>query len=129
SEIEGERAGRSPRQLSGRGVAYWTDGRGEERILYVTTGYQLVALDARTGSRIAAFGRGGIVDLKEGVVVGKGEPIDLASGEIGLHATPAITRDGVVLIGSSFLEGGTPRTHNNTKGSVRGFDVRTGKRL
>ena len=27
------------------------------------------------------------------------------------------------------LEGGTPKTHNNTKGLVRGFDVRTGKRL
>ena len=39
----------SPRQLSGRGVAYWTDGRDDERILYVTTGYQLVALDAKTG--------------------------------------------------------------------------------
>ena len=25
----------SPRQLSGRGVAYWTDGKGDERILYV----------------------------------------------------------------------------------------------
>jgi len=129
SEIEGERAGRSPRQLSGRGVAYWTDGRGDERILYVTTGYQLVALDAKTGSRIAAFGRNGIVDLKEGAVFGKGEPIDLVTGEIGLHATPAVTRDGVVMIGSSFLEGGTPKTHNNTKGSVRGYDVRTGKRL
>ena len=128
SESEGARAANSPRQLSGRGVAYWTDGR-DERILYITTGYQLVALDAKTGARIASFGKDGIVDLKEGVVVGKGVQIDLAKGEIGLHATPAVTRDGVVLIGSSFLEGGTPRTHNNTKGLVRGFDVRTGKRL
>jgi quinoprotein glucose dehydrogenase len=128
SEAEGARAASSPRQLSGRGVAYWTDGR-DERILYVTTGYQLVALDAKTGARIASFGKDGIVDLKEGVVVGKGVQIDLVKGEIGLHATPAITRDGVVLIGSSMLEGGTPKTHNNTKGLVRGFDVRTGKRL
>ena len=35
----------SPRQLSGRGVSYWTDGKGDERILYVTTGYRLVALE------------------------------------------------------------------------------------
>src|SRR6516165_10608899 len=49
SEREGARAAASPRQLSGRGVAYWTDGRGDERILYITTGYRLVALDARTG--------------------------------------------------------------------------------
>jgi quinoprotein glucose dehydrogenase len=128
AEYEGARAAASPRQLSGRGVAYWTDGR-DERILYITTGYRLVALDARTGSRIAAFGADGIVDLKAGVVFGKGQQIDLVTGEIGVHSTPAITKDGVVMIGSSFLEGGTPKTHNNTKGLVRGFDVRTGKRL
>ena len=77
SESEGARAANSPRQLSGRGVAYWADGR-DERILYITTGYQLVALDAKTGARIASFGKDGIVDLKEGVVVGKGVQIDLA---------------------------------------------------
>src|SRR5256885_3544505 len=38
---EGNRAAIAPRQLSGRGVAYWTDGRGDERVLYVTTGYRL----------------------------------------------------------------------------------------
>jgi quinoprotein glucose dehydrogenase len=128
SEREGARAAASPRQLSGRGVAYWSDGR-EERILYVTTGYRLVALDAKTGNRIASFGKDGIVDLKEGAVFGKGQPIDLVKGEIGIHATPAVTRDGVVMVGSAFLEGGTPKTHNNTKGLVRGFDVRSGKRL
>jgi quinoprotein glucose dehydrogenase len=128
SELEGARAAASPRQLSGRGVAYWTDGR-EERILYVTTGYRLVALDAKTGSRITSFGKDGIVDLKDDVVFGKGQQIDREAGEIGLHATPAITRDGVVMVGSAFLEGGTPKTHNNTKGLVRGYDVRTGRRL
>ena len=128
AEYEGARAAASPRQLSGRGVAYWTDGR-DERILYITTGYRLVALDARTGSRIASFGADGIVDLKAGVVFGKGQQIDLVTGEIGVHSTPAITKDGIVMVGSSFLEGGTPKTHNNTKGLVRGFDVRTGQRL
>jgi glucose dehydrogenase len=128
AEYEGARAAASPRQLSGRGVAYWSDGR-DARILYITTGYRLVALDAKTGSPIPAFGKDGIVDLKEGAVFGKGQPIDLVSGEIGIHATPSITRDGVVLVGSSFLEGGTPKTHNNTKGLVRGFDVRTGRLL
>src|SRR5215475_9588973 len=91
SEFEGARAVNSPRQLSGRGVSYWTDGK-DERILYVTTGYRLVALDAKTGSKISSFGKDGIVDLKEGAVFGKGQPIDLVKGEIGLHATPAVTR-------------------------------------
>jgi len=128
SEREGARAAASPRQLSGRGVAYWTDGR-EERILYVTTGYRLVALDAKTGNRSPTFGKDGIVDLKEGAVFGVDQQIDLVKGEIGLHATPAVTSDGVVMVGSAFLEGGTPKTHNNTKGLVRGYDVRTGRRL
>ena len=35
---EGNRAAIAPRQLSGRGVSYWTDGKGDERILYVTPG-------------------------------------------------------------------------------------------
>ena len=54
----------APRQLSGRGLAYWTDG-DEERILYVTPGYQLIALDAKTGDRVASFGNDGVVDLKQ----------------------------------------------------------------
>jgi quinoprotein glucose dehydrogenase len=125
---EGVRAGVSPRQLSGRGVSYWTDGKGDERILYITTGYRLIALNARTGAMIPAFGTNGVVDLKVGAVKGRGEQINLERGEIGLHATPAIVKD-VAIIGSSFREGATVDTHNNTKGLVRAFDVRTGKLL
>jgi quinoprotein glucose dehydrogenase len=126
-EPEGARGAAAPRQLSGRGVAYWTDGQ-EQRILYVTPGFRLIALDARSGNRVPSFGAGGVVDLKSAAVFGTGEPIDPVSGEIGLHATPAIGRDAVI-IGSAFREGHTPRTHNNTKGLVQAFDVRTGKRL
>ncbi len=56
---EGHRAAVSARQLSGRGVSYWTDGRGDERIIYVTTGYRLVELNAKTGQMITSFGDGG----------------------------------------------------------------------
>jgi quinoprotein glucose dehydrogenase len=128
SEREGARSAAAPRQLSGRGVAYWTDGR-DERVLYITIGFQLVELDAKTGGVVASFGKNGIVDLKEAAVFGNRQPIDLVNGEIGVHSTPAVTRSGVVLIGSSFREGGTPKTHNNTKGIVQAFDVKTGKRL
>src|SRR5438128_11286598 len=65
---EGKRAAVAPRQLSGRGVSYWTDGKGDERVVYITTGYRLVELDAKTGAIVKSFGRDGIVDLKEGVV-------------------------------------------------------------
>ena len=56
----------------------------------------------------------------------------------GVLYTTAGTRRSVVALDAATgelrwvhaeLEGGTPRTHNNTKGMVRGFDVRTGKRL
>jgi len=124
---EGARAVAAPRQLSGRGLSYWTDGR-EERILFVTTGYRLVALDAKTGQPVQSFGKQGIVDLKEGVYYGNRQPIDLETGEIGLHSTPTITKD-TVIVGSSFREGLTVKTHNNTKGLVRGFDVKSGKLL
>ena len=123
---EGRRAEASPRQLSGRGVAYWTDGRGDERILYMTIGYRLVALDARTGRPIPSFGAGGVVDLKVGVVYGTGTQIDLETGEAGIHATPTVARD-LVIVGSTFDEGQAVRTRNNSKGVVRAYDVRTGE--
>jgi quinoprotein glucose dehydrogenase len=125
---EGKRAGLAPRQLSGRGVSYWTDGMGDERIVYVTTGYRLVELNAKTGAFISSFGKDGIVDLKVGVVYGADKQIDLETGEIGVHSTPAVAGN-VVIVGSSFREGGTIATHDNTKGLVRAFDVRTGKKL
>ncbi|HYT76399.1 MAG TPA: PQQ-binding-like beta-propeller repeat protein, partial [Vicinamibacterales bacterium] len=123
---EGVRGANAPRQLSGRGLAYWTDGRGDQRILYVTPGYRLIALDAKTGQPVRTFGRDGVVDLKVGAVAGTGTQIDLDTGEIGLHSTPVIVKD-TVLIGSAMKEGMTVRTSNNTKGLARAFDARTGK--
>jgi len=123
SEDEGARGAAAPRQLSGRGLAYWTDGT-QERILYVTPGYRLIALDAKTGNRVPGFGVNGVVDLK----LDDDQELDLITGEIGLHATPAIARN-VVIVGAAHRSGGVPRVKNNAHGYVRGFDVRTGKRL
>src|ERR1051326_6893230 len=112
---EGNRAAIAPRQLSGRGVSYWTDGRCDDRIVFVTTGYRLISLNAHTGQPISNFGKSGIVDLKEGMVSGSGQQIDLEKGEAGLHSTPLVVKD-VIIVGSSFKEGMTVVTHNNTKG-------------
>ena len=125
---EGKRAAIAPRQLSGRGVSYWTDGRGDDRVVFVSTGYRLVELNAHTGAQITTFGQNGMVDLKVGMVTGAGQQIDLETGEAGLHSTPLVVKD-VVIVGSSFKEGMTPVTHNNTKGMVRAYDVHTGKQL
>jgi quinoprotein glucose dehydrogenase len=122
-EHEGARSSASPRQLSGRGLSYWTDGR-EERIFYVTIGYRLVALDAKTGNLAPDFGNGGIVDLK----TNDDQEIDLVTGEVGLHAAPIVAND-VVIVGAAHKPGAAPKTMKNVKGFVRGFDAHTGKRL
>jgi quinoprotein glucose dehydrogenase len=123
---EGKRATYSPRQLSGRGLSYWTDGAGDERIIYVTTGYRLVELNAKTGAPVTSFANNGILDLKVGVVKGNDEQIDLETGEIGVHTAPTVVGD-MVIVGSAMKEGATVVSHNNTKGLVRAFDIRTGK--
>jgi quinoprotein glucose dehydrogenase len=124
-EREGARGAAAPRQLSGRGLAYWSDGK-EERILYVTPGYRLIALDAKTGAVVTSFGKGGAVDLK----LEDDQTIfpDLTTGEIGYQTAPVVAKD-TIIIGAAFREGMTPKSMRNNKGYARGFDVRTGKRL
>src|SRR5579862_7079070 len=100
SENEGQRGTVAPRQLSGRGLAYWTNGT-EERIVYVTPGYRMVALNAKTGQRVTTFGKDGIVDLKED----DDQPIDLLSSEIGLHSAPIIGNN-VIVVGAAHKPGG-----------------------
>jgi quinoprotein glucose dehydrogenase len=121
---ETKRATASPRPLSGRGVAYWTDGAGDERVFFVTIGYQLVGLDAKTGAPIRGFGQNGIVDLKQE----DDQELDLITGEIGLNSAPVVAKN-VVMVGAAHRAGMAPRSKANAKGFVRGFDVKTGKRL
>jgi quinoprotein glucose dehydrogenase len=122
-EDEGLRGDDAPRRLSGRGLSYWTDGR-EQRILYVTPGYRLIALDAKSGNKIPSFGNAGEVDLK----LQDDQDIDLVTGEVGLHSAPVVAGN-TIIVGAAHLAGGNPKTKSNVKGYVRGFDVKTGKRL
>jgi len=123
-EVEGPRGDSAPRQLSGRGLSYWTDGR-EERIIYVTPGYRLIALNAKTGAPIASFGKDGVVDLK----LEDDQEMDLVNGEVGLHSAPVVAGD-TVIIGAAHLSGSVPpKGKENEKGYIRGYDVKTGKRL
>ena len=50
------------------------------------------------------------------------------TGEVGLHSTPIVAKD-TVIVGAAHRSGGVPKSKKNVKGYVRGFDVRTGKRL
>jgi quinoprotein glucose dehydrogenase len=124
-EKEGARGAAAPRQLSGRGPSYWSDGN-EARILYVTPGYQLIALDAKTGQRIPTFGNNGAVDLKADS--DQTTKPDLTTGEIGWQSAPTVVGD-KILVGSAFREGFTPTSSDNNKGSARAYDVRTGKKI
>lgn len=121
-EDEGRRADVAPRKLSGRGLAYWADG-DDKRIVYFTPGYRMIELDAKTGNRIPSFGVDGVVDLK----TDDDQEIDPMSSEIGIHATPMIGRNTIV-VGAAHKPGGVPTGKTNVKGYVRGYDVRTGKR-
>ena len=67
----------------------------------MTTGYRLVSLNAKTGVPITGFGNRRRRRLKVGAVIGKGQQIDLETGEIGLHSTPTVAKD-VIIVGSSF---------------------------
>lgn len=121
---EGARASNAPRRLSGRGLAWWDDGSDKGRIIYVTPGYQMIALDANNGERIDDFGFKGIVDLKQEF----DQDLDLITGEVGLHAAP-IVANGVIVIGSAFRAGRMPSSREKPKGHVRGYDALTGNRL
>jgi len=62
---EGIRWQKAPRQFAGRGLAYWTDGRGNERVVVVTPGYHMGILDAKTGKPDPAVRNGGVLDLMD----------------------------------------------------------------
>ena len=155
---EGLRWEKAPRRFSGRGLAYWSDGR-QARIIVVTPGYHMVALDARTGRQVNGFGTGGVIDLMEGMgypmVAWSGAPgpmatngdngptrataasngggssvrgIDPAYGTVG-SSSPPIVVGNVIVVGNSAMQGYYPRLLRQVAGHIRGYDVRNGRLL
>jgi quinoprotein glucose dehydrogenase len=125
SENEGPRGDAAPRRGAGRGLSYWSSADGsDQRILYVTPGYRMIALNARTGELVRSFGKDGVVDLK----LDNDQEYDLATAAVGLNATPLVAGD-VVVVGAAHFAAGSPNTRPTAKGYVRGYDVKTGKRL
>ncbi len=110
-------------RANNRGVSYWSDGKGDDRILFVTPGYQLVALNAKTGLPIASFGADSHVDLWQGLDRPK-----VQNGTIGATSPPIIIRD-VAVVGAALKVGVALPTKENTPGYIRGYDVRSGKLL
>ncbi|MGA2882914.1 MAG: pyrroloquinoline quinone-dependent dehydrogenase [Bryobacteraceae bacterium] len=120
---EGERGEHAVR-FNNRGVAYWTDKRGgDERIITISPGYQLEALNAKTGLPAAGFGNNGVVDLLIGL-----DRENIKPGVIGA-TSPAIVVGDTIVVGSALQLGVAPSSKENVPGYVRGYDVHTGKLL
>ncbi|MDB2444192.1 pyrroloquinoline quinone-dependent dehydrogenase [Gammaproteobacteria bacterium] len=122
---EGDRFDQAPRKGPGRGVAFWRDG-DVSRVIDVSPGYQLISLDAETGIPDPSFGDNGIVDLYLGLR--NADDPRYPYPDIGISAPPFVMND-VIVVGAAHRTGGRPRSKFNTKGDIRGFDVRTGELL
>jgi len=119
---EGVRFDQAPRKIH-RGVAYWTDGKGRERIFTATPGFNLVALDAKTGQLVDSFGENGIVDMMKQMDDKTQDPV----GKIG-NSSPPVVVGNVVVIGPASIPGGRVNKAN-IKLDVNAFDVVTGKKV
>src|SRR5690606_38134642 len=105
--------------------SYWASPDGSDRrIVYVTPGYRMLALDAATGIPIESFGDNGVVDLK----LDFDQEIDPIDSNVGLNATPLIVND-VIVVGAAHRPAGSMDSTWDVRGYVRGYDVRTGERL
>src|SRR5262249_1574978 len=96
-EREGDRGAAAVRQLSGRGLAFWSDGKGDDRIYYTTPGYRLICLNAKNGQYCATFAKAGILDLKEqfdqeiSAWNDKNQWVpNMVQGEVGIQSAPII---------------------------------------
>lgn len=99
-----------------RGVAYWTNGKGDRRIFH-SAGNYLYALNATTGEPIPSFGEEGRISHRDGF------DTDVFFLLVG-NNTPGIVWKDLLILGSTTGEGPQPCA----PGHIRAFDVRTGER-
>lgn len=104
---------RSYSEMASRGVSYW-----KGRIFVATLDARLIALDAKTGAAVKAFGKDGAVDLSRGVRLRD-------KGDYQVTSPPAVVNDTLV-VGSSI---GDNRGVELERGVVRAFDAKTGRQL
>jgi quinoprotein glucose dehydrogenase len=97
-----------------RGVTYWTDGKGDKRIFFVT-GSLINCIDATTGNLINSFGTNGRKDLHDDLGANVKDLLVVAT-------SPGIIYNNLYIIGSRVDEGPAA-----APGHIRAFDVRTGK--
>jgi quinoprotein glucose dehydrogenase len=101
-----------------RGVATWTDGTN--RRVFVNTRWRLIALDAKTGRQISAFGVEGEVDLTKGLAWPVKNKVDY------MNSSPPVVYKNLVIVGSAISD--SLAYTQSPPGDIQAFDVRTGKR-
>ncbi|HSV03518.1 MAG TPA: pyrroloquinoline quinone-dependent dehydrogenase [Phenylobacterium sp.] len=112
---------RYPNEFTCRGVTYWRDAsvtdnvRCSERVYVGTVDRRLIALDAATGAPCAGFGRNGVVDVGEGVMLTRAGQMQITS--------PPVVVNGTLIVGSSLDDNQRVR---EVSGAVRAYDARTG---
>ncbi len=108
-----------------RGVAYWTDGAGDERIFWGTGNGRLVCVHARTGRPCEHFGQNGFIDAMTGLPRAVREERDYLNAMLfSIQSPPIVVRD-TVIHGSSIAD--RRITMEAVPGWVRAWDVRTGE--
>jgi quinoprotein glucose dehydrogenase len=121
---------------SGRGLTYWTDGAGDERIFVVMNNYMLVALDAKTGRPVSSFGTDGVVDMAANLRWDE-RPGLPHEGRVS-NTSPAAIVGNVLVAPISMHTGSTPNLPGasineqwpmNIPGDVVAYDTRTGEVL
>ncbi|MCY4426470.1 MAG: PQQ-binding-like beta-propeller repeat protein [Halieaceae bacterium] len=96
-----------------RGLSFWRDG--DEQRLFFNASQSMYALDARSGKLIDSFGKGGKVDLRQGL--GR-EP-----EKISVYSpSPGVIFEDLIILGSAVTEG-----EGAAPGDIRAYDVRSGE--
>jgi quinoprotein glucose dehydrogenase len=102
--------------MTNRGLNYWQSADGSDRRLLFSMRNQLQAIDARNGNSITTFGKGGVVDLRDGL--GRApESLTLVQSY-----NPGKIFENLLILGSA-----TNEEYRSGPGDIRAYDVRTGK--
>ena len=104
-----------------RGLSWWSDGKGTDRVYVATTDAYIYSLDAKTGKPDPGFGTNGRVDATDGVANAK--------RSVNLTARRPVVAGNILVAGSALLDPPAGREAEFPKGIVRAYDARTGKTL
>ena len=117
------------RKNYGKGVAY-TEINSRGRVLVVTPGFSMHALDAESGVPVEGFGEHGTVDLFQDL----GYPFHPTEGlpnDVGYitSSSPPIVVGNVIIVGNSHEQGYLQTRMENVPGHVLAYDATTGEFL